>query len=464
MDRLIPIDPIQAQRVQRVARGLAMVVAILGAGVLAGWFFSVPLLKSVMPGWATMKPNTALAFLLSGAALWLLQRRHGSAGSAWRQVPRACAAAVALLGLVTLTQEFAGWNLGVDEWLFPEPATSPATAHPGRMSPVTALCFLLCGGALLLAPSARPRAQSAAWLLALVMGIVALLALVGYAYGVEPFYALPGFTSMAIHTAAGFLLLSAGMLGAYPDRGPMAVATSDTLGGLLARRLLPAAILVPLLLGGLRLAGQRAGFYGTEMGLALFAVSNVLVLGGLVAYSGFRLAQLDTQRLSLMTALGESERRYREFAEGVPVAAYTTDADGRITFFNHAAVALWGRRPEPGEQWCGSHKLFTSDGLPIAHAQCPMAVAILENRPMHGVEASAARPDDSQFNFLAYATPFRDAESGLQGRHNAGVSASPVSQARGEFQDPRGYLVPGKCQARDRWQSRGRIAATRSRR
>ena len=428
MDCLTPIDPIQAHPVRRVARGFALVVSILGAGVLAGWFFSVPVLKSVISSYV-MKPNTALAFLLSGAALWLMTRRRGSAGVSGQQVPRACAAVVALLGLVRLAQELTGWNVGLDEWLFPEPATSPATAYPGRMLPVTALCFLLSGGALLLASSGRRRAESAAWMLSLVTGIVALLALVGCAYGVEPFYSLPGFTSMAIHTAVGFLLLSAGVVGAYPDRGLMAVMTSDTLGGLLARRLLSAAILVPLLLGGLRLAGQRAGFYGTEMGLALLAVSNVLVLGGLVAYSSLRLAELDTKRLSLMTALGESERHYREFAEGVPVAAYTTDAGGRIAFYNKAAVALWGRRPEPGERWCGSHKLFNRDGTPIAHEECPMAVAILENRPMHGVEASAARPDDSRFNFLAYATPFRDDSGQVVGAMNAMVDITERKQA-----------------------------------
>src|SRR6476659_9383660 len=71
---------------------------------------------------------------------------------------------------------------------------------------------------------------------------------------------------------------------------------------------------------------------------------------------------------------------YRSFLEALGVAVYTTDADGEITYFNEAAAELWGRRPELGEEWCGSFKLFWSDGSPLAHGDCPMAIALKEGR------------------------------------------------------------------------------------
>src|SRR3954470_22348302 len=67
------------------------------------------------------------------------------------------------------------------------------------------------------------------------------------------------------------------------------------------------------------------------------------------------------------------EEPYRTFLEALAVAVYTKDEDGLITYFNQAAVGLWGRRPELGEEWCGSLRLFQLDGRPMAHSECPMA-------------------------------------------------------------------------------------------
>src|SRR5471032_307219 len=62
-----------------------------------------------------------------------------------------------------------------------------------------------------------------------------------------------------------------------------------------------------------------------------------------------------------------------DILQSLPFAVYTTDGEGRITAFNSAAAQMWGRAPELGEAWCGSHKLFWLDGRPMAHGDCPMA-------------------------------------------------------------------------------------------
>ena len=109
---------------------------------------------------------------------------------------------------------------------------------------------------------------------------------------------------------------------------------------------------------------------------------------------------------------------YRTFLEALAVAVYTTDADGRITFFNEAAVDLWGRRPEIGEEWCGSLRLFHLDGRPMAHDECPMAIALKENRAVRGVSAYAERPDGRRVAFEPYPTPLQDPEGTLVGAVN----------------------------------------------
>lgn len=104
--------------------------------------------------------------------------------------------------------------------------------------------------------------------------------------------------------------------------------------------------------------------------------------------------------------------------DAVGVAMYVTDGEGRITFFNEAAVQLWGRRPVLGELWCGSLRLFFPDGSPMQHSECPMAVALQEGRTVRDEEALLERPDGSRVWFRPYPTPIRDAKGKLTGAVN----------------------------------------------
>ena len=125
--------------------------------------------------------------------------------------------------------------------------------------------------------------------------------------------------------------------------------------------------------------------------------------------------------------------RYREFLEALGVAVYTTDADGKITFFNEAAAELWGRRPELGEEWCGSFRLFWSDGSPLAHGDCPMAIALKEGRAVRGFTAIAERPDGSRVDFQPYPTPLYDREGRLVGAVNVLVDVTERRRVEGEL-------------------------------
>jgi len=103
------------------------------------------------------------------------------------------------------------------------------------------------------------------------------------------------------------------------------------------------------------------------------------------------------------------------FLDTLGVAVYMTDAKGAITYFNEAAVALWGRRPELGELWSGSWRLYWPDGRPMAHNEGPMATALNEDRPIRGVEAELERPDGTRAVFMAYPTPLHDGTGRLVG-------------------------------------------------
>ena len=110
---------------------------------------------------------------------------------------------------------------------------------------------------------------------------------------------------------------------------------------------------------------------------------------------------------------------FRQLLDALPAAIYTTDAAGRITFYNQAAVELAGREPRLGtDQWCVSWRLLLPDGTPLPHDECPMAVALREDRPIRGVEIIAERPDGTRINLLPYPTPLHNSSGALVGAVN----------------------------------------------
>ena len=134
--------------------------------------------------------------------------------------------------------------------------------------------------------------------------------------------------------------------------------------------------------------------------------------------------------LRSQATLRERERRFRGLLDALPSAVYTTDAAGRITYYNDTAAALWGHRPPLGtSEWCGSWKLYWPDGTPLAHDECPMAIALKEDRTVRGMEAVAERPDGTRVPFIPYPTPIYDDAGKLIGAVNMLVDITDRKRA-----------------------------------
>src|SRR3569623_937162 len=132
-----------------------------------------------------------------------------------------------------------------------------------------------------------------------------------------------------------------------------------------------------------------------------------------------RLAADSIDRVQAEQKLRDAEKRYRELFEALPAAVYTTDEAGRLTSFNQAAVDFSGRVPAVGsDSWCVSWKLYSPDGAPMPHDECPMALALKEGRPVRGHEAVAERPDGTRRSYIPFPTPLYDASGKLTGAVN----------------------------------------------
>lgn len=268
-----------------LCRALALLVAFAGALVLLGWAVRIASLKSIFPGFATMKTNTALSFILAAMSLWLTVAKPR--GLAARVIGQIAAVSVTAIALLTLCEYCFGWNLGIDQLLVHDPDSI------NRMSGATAFCFLLFGPALLLTGWRRGLLPGQ-WL-ALCVAFLSFVAILAYIFNVRDLYRVGVYSSMAIHTAGCLLLLAVGLLFARPEQGLMFVISADSQGGKLVRRSIPFIIGVPVLLGWVRLQGQNAGLYGTEFGLALFVTANVAIFGSTCWFYALRLHRADTQ-------------------------------------------------------------------------------------------------------------------------------------------------------------------------
>ena len=290
-------------RDRRVVAGAAAIIAMsVGTLVLVGWILDLDTLKSLHPALASMKPNAAIAFIMAGIALWLRRHEHAKIGL----IGRAGAVAVVLIGVATITEYAAALDLHIDQLIFTDDTAQRA---PGRMGFASAVCVALTGAAVLTIDKETKRWGRPAQWLALTAGALAFVALVGYVYGVKTLYSTSAFNSVALHTAITVLILCLGILYARPTLGIMRVMTLH--GSPVAtatRQMIPVLLVVPIFFGSLLLIGQRAGLYQFAFGLAVFALSNVIFLCGLLLWTAASQLRLELAARDASEALQERTR------------------------------------------------------------------------------------------------------------------------------------------------------------
>ncbi len=330
----------------KAARAAALTVVGIGVSVLAGWQLNWELLKRVLPDLIAMNPASAVAFILGGCSLALTLSngpRDQPKSRALKGVARGCAFLVALMGLTRLIAILGGLDFQVDRWLYP--AKMAVGAHaPNRMAPNTAINFFLLGGSLWWLET-KSRLMSAGVSLAMMfVGMGSLLAVLGYFYDIEAFYKLGPFMPMALHTAVTFLILYGAFLQAHSDRGLLAVLVGKSAGGTVGRRLLPAAVVVPAVLGWLAERGEAIGYYRGAFGIALFAVGSILVFTVLVCWSAGEMFKADLNRRKIEAAMREMDQKFHQLADNIVDIFWIAAPDmSQIIYVSPAYEQIFGR-------------------------------------------------------------------------------------------------------------------------
>ena len=282
-----------------LARLAASASVLSGALVLWGWSADDEYLKSFMhSSWVATHPLVAMQFILAGAALLLLQTEPLSR---WRRYAGVVlGATVALTAVLKLIGYQYNWERGVDTYLF------YFKLGGYRMSPNAAFSFLLIGLALVLMDV---RVRGRAYLpqiCVLAATAIGLLSMSSYFHNVLLLYGIAGYVPVVPDTATEFLILCSGLLCARPHREPISTIISTTEGGSVARRLLPAAFAIPIVLDLIRTQGEA--LYGYEFGLSLFTLLNISAFALLIWWNAASLSRVDAERRRSEEQLQEQYR------------------------------------------------------------------------------------------------------------------------------------------------------------
>jgi len=303
---------------ERVPIVAGSAVALLGVLVFAGWALDYPIITEWKPGGIPMIPLTALCFMLAGGSLIIAVQPHQSATA--EAIQQTLAALVATIAILTFYEYIRGSESGFDLLLFGNRVTQVGWSAPGRIAVNSAGSLLLYSLALLFIPHDRRSHDLRAQMFATPALLIALVAILGYVFGVRGMYAVSQSSGMPLPTAIAHLILGVGIIFAVRDRGVPALLMDEGPAGVLTRRLLPAALLAPIALGIIRLAGESAGMYETEFGVSLFAVASILTFVGLVLWSARVLRNTDKERVDLL-ALEKEARAHAEHARSEAEAA-----------------------------------------------------------------------------------------------------------------------------------------------
>ena len=272
---------------------------LVGILVLIGWWRGIDALRTILPGLVPTIPNTAIVFIISGAAV--LSAFHSEQEARFREVTRALAAVVTALGVLFFFERVTNIDLGIDLLVFGDAVKQMQWEPPGRPAITSTIVMILDGVALLLVDVHTRRGRRPTEALSTIGALVAFTAIVDYMYGVRGLYAgAAPRTTMALLTAVTLCLLSIGILFARPHAGAAAVITGPDPGGAMMRRLIPPAFIIPIGLGAVWLLARDMSLVSRESGVSAFVGAVVVTFLLLAMRAAVVVRRTDAERDELV--------------------------------------------------------------------------------------------------------------------------------------------------------------------
>jgi PAS domain S-box-containing protein len=321
--------PRSARSLGWLATGIASALAGLN---LIGWMFGVAALKGILPHATPMKVITALCFALSSSALACLLSQ--SLVGWKRRLPWIAGIAVSSVGLLSLAAYLieAATNPPFPWGLLP--AANLFLAPDTRMAVIAAILFFIFGIVLLLLGTGTRRAANAAHLALLPVTLMSYMVIVGYLLNVHTFYAWTN-VGVALNTGIAFCALCLAAFCVRADTWLMGILAGGRAGSIMARRMLPALLFLPILIGWLRIEGERAGLFSSELGVALVAITYTVCFLALTWLNAGSANRADEK-------LAYALQRLSAHMDNSPLAVIEFDSEIRVSRWSEEAERMFG--------------------------------------------------------------------------------------------------------------------------
>lgn len=317
----IPLHlPTRSHTIARyIHQGVSAFVVVVGATALLGWLLGIPRLADWLGLDVAMFPNTAIAMVLTGTALWW---RAGP----WVRGARVLAVLGGVLGLATLSEHLLHVDLGIDHLLVRGDWGHRGAFVRGRIGLPASVMFVVINAAIFVSTLTDRWNRAVVGGALLCIGI-ALISILGYMFGTSALYILPEISGIAINTSVCFTLLGCGLIASMPGKEPMRTLLEPSATGALVRRALPFMVLVPIGIGLLRWAGEEALLFNTGFGMALHTLTQVVVLLVLLWWMAKAVRQHEQVRTQSEQAVRRSEQRYQAFVQNSSEGIWRCEMD-----------------------------------------------------------------------------------------------------------------------------------------
>src|SRR4051812_6240916 len=329
MQELTPL----VARLARVSRAAYGIVAALGAAAIWGWALGVPWLRDLGADFAPMSPAAALSFVLLATSFFAAERGRSKGAIA-------AAALACTIAALTLLEVLADLPLGMSfGWL-----AGPRGEYPARLSIAACLTLLLLAMVTPLARDRKVFRVPANSLAAVVVGTIAFFALLGLSLRVLRFDIAAPLLGFSAPAAVATMLAAIGLAAARPSEWLLDTLASKRTGAVVTRWLLPAAFVVPIAVGWMRLYAEREGLFGEAFGMALFTLVMIAWFSSFILWVARTLDQAAAQRAQAEGAATEQREWLQVTLASIGDGVIATDAAGRVRFLNAAAQRLTGWR------------------------------------------------------------------------------------------------------------------------
>jgi PAS domain S-box-containing protein len=340
MNGITPDLDLQQRLVERSFL-LLKIIAVISLLSFAGIAFSVDWLHSPAYGRIAMNPLTSLCFMALVIALHLKLKYRLQKGK--HHLSNVITAIILVISFSKLLSVIGEWNYPLDQMMVKSELNNNAVGGiKNSMVPITAFCLSLLSAAILYFPKRQPFFLLLAQAAAVITLMIAVFSILGYIFGAQEFHDVANFIPMAFSSGICFFLLSIALLFAAPDAGFIQQLTSKYSGSYIAWRLIVPAILLPMLLGLLRVWGQRSGLYNLEFGSALFVCSMILIFLSVIWLNTLLLNRREQSKEEII-----SEKNYlANLVEQTSDAILSTDSNLTIKSWNKGAEEIYGYKKE----------------------------------------------------------------------------------------------------------------------